>query len=83
MSFADIWMPVRLTLALATINTLILLVIGTVIDGVSALVPFRAALDLITAALAHGPVVGPLAHLLVLAAAWSVVGWWGVRRTMS
>ena len=29
MSFADIWTPVSLTLALATINTLILLVIGT------------------------------------------------------
>jgi ABC-type multidrug transport system permease subunit len=55
--------------------------VGTVIDGVSALVPFRAALDLVTSALAHGPVAGPLIHLVVLAAAWSLVGWWGVRRT--
>lgn len=57
--------------------------VGTVIDGVSAIVPFRPALDLVTSALAHGPVVAPLVHLLVLVAAWSVVGWWGVRRTMS
>lgn len=55
--------------------------IATVIDAVSAIVPFRPALDLVTSALAHGPVVGPLVHLLVLAVAWSAVGWWGVRRT--
>ncbi len=56
-------------------------VVGTVIDGVSAVVPFRPALDLVTSALAHGPVVAPLVHLVVLTAVWSVVGWWGVRRT--
>jgi ABC-type multidrug transport system permease subunit len=55
--------------------------VGAVIDGVSAVVPFRPALDLLTSALAHGAVVGPLVHLVVLAAAWSLVGWWGVRRT--
>lgn len=55
--------------------------VGTVIDVASAVVPFRAALDLVTAALAHGPVIAPLIHLIVLIAAWSLVAGWAVRRT--
>ncbi|MFA4928466.1 MAG: ABC transporter permease [Patulibacter sp.] len=55
--------------------------VGTVIDGVSAIVPFRPALDAVTAALAHGPIIGPLVHLVVLTAVWSLLAWWGVRRT--
>ncbi len=58
-------------------------VAAAAVDVVSAAFPFRPALDAVTAALAHGPLVGPLLHLLALVVAWSAIGWWGVRRTMS
>jgi ABC-2 type transport system permease protein len=54
--------------------------VTTVVDGVSALFPFRPTLRLSTAALEHGPIARPLLHLMVLAAAWSAVGWWALRR---
>jgi ABC-2 type transport system permease protein len=54
--------------------------VATFVDGVSALFPFRPTLRLSTAALEHGPVLGPLVHLLALAATWSLVGWWALRR---
>ncbi|WP_022930131.1 ABC transporter permease [Patulibacter americanus] len=55
--------------------------VTAVVDGASALFPFRPGLRLTTAALEHGPVVEPLLHLVVLTAGWSLVGWWGLRRT--
>ncbi|MCK9248467.1 MAG: ABC transporter permease [Solirubrobacteraceae bacterium] len=54
--------------------------VGVAIDGVSGAFPFRPGLDLVTGAVDHGPFVGPLVHLVVLAIAWTVVARIALRR---
>lgn len=54
--------------------------VQTLIDIVSGAFPFRPGLDLVTAALEHGAVVGPLLHLVALTGGWSIVGWLALRR---
>lgn len=54
--------------------------IQTLIDVVSGAFPFRPGLRLVTAALEHGAVVGPLLHLVALTVGWSIVGWLALRR---
>ena len=85
MSFADIWTPVRLTLTLAALNTLILLVIGTPIAWWLARSKSRLR-ELVGAVVAMPLVLPPtvLGFYLLLAlgpngpGGW-IAGFWGGR----
>jgi ABC-type multidrug transport system permease subunit len=56
-------------------------VLETVIDGVSALLPFRPALDALQAAVSgSGPLAGPLVHLAMLALAFTALARVALRR---
>jgi len=51
-----------------------------VIEAVSALFPFKPALDALAAAIGGGALAGPLAHLLALTLAFGVLGRLSLRR---
>ncbi|HET8952998.1 MAG TPA: hypothetical protein VFN44_20915, partial [Solirubrobacteraceae bacterium] len=51
-----------------------------VIEAVSALFPFKPALDALDAAIGGGALAGPLVHLLALTLAFSVIARLSLRR---